>query len=189
MTNQQCNQSELFPPSLQGIPPAVKPGGAHLNRFMSKVDRAGSCWVWKACKTPRGYGHFYFDKKHWRAHRWAYQYFKGPIPEGLELDHLCRNTSCVNPDHLEAVTHKVNILRGQSPQAGNARKERCDKGHVFDRSRKSGGRWCSTCNTLAHSTPEYIEAHRKKSSEYYYKNRERILESMRIKWAQKKAAE
>lgn len=67
------------------------------------------------------------------AHRVSYETFKGPIPKGLTIDHLCRNTVCINPNHLEAVTLKENILRGDSPTARHRRSTHCPKGHSYDR--------------------------------------------------------
>lgn len=98
-------------------------------RFWPKVDKAGpnGCWVWMASKAA-GYGKFRVGsqldgtRRLVESHRWSYEALVGPIPEGLDLDHLCRNTACVNPDHLEPVTRQVNCHRGVGPLADNARK-------------------------------------------------------------------
>jgi hypothetical protein len=88
------------------------------------------------------------------AHRLAYEMLVGPIPDGLQLDHLCCNRGCVNPKHLEATSMLENILRGNSPPAKNARKKRCKYGHLFTarntRAHKRGigkpGRACRLCD-------------------------------------------
>lgn len=92
---------------------------------------------------PNGSGYFKLPDKRY-AHRVAYEAIKGPIPEGLVIDHLCRVRWCCNPEHLEAVTNEENILRGESPPARNARKERCDRGHELV-PRSDGKRYCPTC--------------------------------------------
>jgi hypothetical protein len=82
------------------------------------------------------------------AHRWSYEHFVGPIPEGLHIDHLCRVRRCVNPDHLEPVTPKENYLRGEGPTARNSTKTHCKYGHKFDKSNTSvygGRRHCNEC--------------------------------------------
>lgn len=106
----------------------------------------GACWPWYAFIDPQGYG------RHGRtsmAHRVVYEALVGPIPEGLQLDHLCRNRSCVNPAHLEPVTMHENIVRGASPFARNYRKVYCKRGHLFTpentRLNKKGWRTCKTC--------------------------------------------
>lgn len=87
------------------------------------------------------------------AHRWAYEHFVGPIADGLVLDHLCRNTSCVNPRHLEPVTQQENVLRGSAPAAINAAKSHCVNGHEFTAEntylRPNGWRICRICRALA----------------------------------------
>lgn len=101
-------------------------------RFWSKVDKtyAGSCWPWLGTQAGQGYGVFHPERgKAVRAHRFAYEDAVGPIPEGKQLDHLCRNRICVNPSHLEPVTSKENTLRGIGPTALNAQKTHCSYGH------------------------------------------------------------
>jgi hypothetical protein len=103
-------------------------------RFWEKVDRGDddSCWTWLA-GTCRGYGKFRpgGSRPCVMAHRFAYELLIGPIPPGLVIDHLCRNPSCVNPAHMEPVTNAENVMRGYSPHARNARKDRCKSGHEF----------------------------------------------------------
>ena len=104
-------------------------------RFWAKVDVAGPCWEWRAAINASGYGKLGRQsggvQKHYLAHRYAYTQLVGPIPEGLQLDHLCRNRLCVNPDHLEPVTHTENQRRGFSPTFRAARADECRHGHVY----------------------------------------------------------
>lgn len=84
-------------------------------RFLAKVDKSGDCWEWTAAKEPAGYGMFSIARcQSRRAHRISYELFVGPIPDGLVIDHLCRNKGCVNPEHLEPVTGGENSRRGLS---------------------------------------------------------------------------
>jgi hypothetical protein len=121
-------------------------------RFWPKVERRGDteCWEWTGHKNPAGYGNFWADDRLVKAHRWAYETCVGPIAEGLTIDHLCRNTSCVNPAHLEAVTGWENTSRGSSPTAVHARQTHCKFGHPFDEEntqwRGPRHRICRTCN-------------------------------------------
>jgi hypothetical protein len=114
--------------------------------FWSLVEKTDACWLWSGAKEPRGYGYVYQHGKKRRAHRITYELFKGPIPDGLDIDHLCRNTSCVNPEHLEAVSHRVNVLRGQGPTAENAKKLTCIRGHPLTQRRTiPNARRCNAC--------------------------------------------
>lgn len=124
-------------------------------RFWAKVnkDAPNGCWEWNACLI-RGYGQVNVGKKkRARAHRVSYLMAIGPIPDGFEIDHLCRNTKCVNPDHLEAVTPRVNTLRSEGITAKNARKTHCPQGHPYDlantRIRADGYRECRECKRQA----------------------------------------
>lgn len=125
------------------------------DRFWSKVDTSGDCWPWLGSKNPLGYGKFWLDGSLRKAHRVAYEWCVGPIPDGLHIDHLCRNPSCVNPAHLEAVTHRENVLRGIGPAAKNAIKTHCKNGHEFTPENtyrwegKPNKRVCRTCQVVS----------------------------------------
>lgn len=100
-------------------------------RFWRKVDKTKTCWLWTGGKNELGYGRFYFDGRIQPPHRISYEWLVGPIPDGLVIDHLCRVPACVNPDHLEPVPQRTNILRGTSPVARRAAQTECKKGHPF----------------------------------------------------------
>lgn len=93
---------------------------------------ANGYWQWTGPLEKSGYGRVGAGKRKWLAHRAAYAAFNGPIPEGLIIDHLCRNRGCVNPAHLETVTPQQNTLRGETLAAANVVKTHCAKGHPFD---------------------------------------------------------
>lgn len=100
-------------------------------RFWKFVE-IGDCWLWTGSRVPLGYGQFNATTKApTRAHRWAWEYLVGPIPEGMHLDHLCRNPPCVNPDHLEPVTPGENFRRSQHPSVRTQRTGICKYGHVL----------------------------------------------------------
>ena len=108
-------------------------GGTDEERFWSKVTPTGFCWIWEG--APGRYGHGYFNlgaadgRRGVVAHKFAYETLVGLVPDGLELDHLCRNPSCVNPDHLEPVTHAENLRRGFAPAQHLNRQGVCAEGH------------------------------------------------------------
>ncbi len=115
------------------------------------IDPATECWLWTG-PTNRGYGRATIRGRKMTAHRAVYLTMRGPIPPGrhIHLDHLCRNKMCVNPDHMEIVSRRENILRGQAPTALNARKTHCIHGHEFTPDntmiRSGGSRKCRICH-------------------------------------------
>src|SRR6266568_8464909 len=121
-------------------------------KFWAKVDRSGgadACWLWIAGMDNHGYGTFDIGQQKRRGHQIAWQLLRGPVPDGLELDHLCRVPLCVNPNHLEPVTHRENTLRGEGITAQQARRTHCPQGHVLAghnlEPRRDGHRACRAC--------------------------------------------
>ena len=106
-----------------------------------------------------GYSRLYRAGKTVYAHRLSYEIYKGPIPEGFTIDHLCRVRNCVNPEHLEAVCQRTNVLRGEGASARNAAKTHCPKGHPYDYITAQGSRWCSICRASAER--RYYNRHRR----------------------------
>lgn len=131
--------------------PERTPAAIRFARF-HHPDPVTGCWVWTSALV-NGYGVFSVWDGRWRtvsAHRWSYERVKGAISMGLVIDHLCRNPVCVNPDHLEAVTSRVNTLRGVGPSARNAAKTHCPQGHPYEGANlyvSRGGRVCLACRT------------------------------------------
>ena len=122
--------------------------GPWPERFWKKVDKSGDCWEWTAAKNSRGYGTVRNNKKTLGAHRVSYELIVGEIPEGLDLDHLCRNPGCVNPEHLEPVTHRENVRRGNAGLHLSVRTH-CPHGHEYTKENTAiyddGLRRCRTC--------------------------------------------
>lgn len=107
-------------------PVAWHRGETALDRLVKNIEPAGDCWHWTSHIAENGYGK---TGRGW-AHRLVYEELVGPIPEGLDLDHLCRVRRCVNPDHLEPVTRSVNLSRSPLMGNGNKPKPECKRGHV-----------------------------------------------------------
>lgn len=123
-----------------------RPKREFLVRFFEKVNKTDTCWLWQGNSwTPNGYG--VIDSK--VAHKVLYEYLVAPVPDGMELDHLCKIRSCVNINHLEVVTHEENNKRSDSPTGINARKQECDYGHTLEGRNlyitPNGRRQCREC--------------------------------------------
>lgn len=96
------------------------------------INSDTNCWEWQRTTSNLGYARFFYDHRLGYGHRYAWESAHGPIPQGLTLDHLCRNRRCVNPDHLETVTLKENLLRGDTPTARAALRTHCHQGHPVE---------------------------------------------------------
>jgi hypothetical protein len=139
-----------------------------MERFTSKIhyEKSG-CWTWTGATTGKtGYGRFWYDGERGLAHRFSHEYFRGPIGQEKEIDHLCRNRLCVNPDHLEEVTHKENMIRGDTSTQFKP-KTHCKNGHplagtnvYFATSRRKKYKFCRAC-------------HRNRQIEYRRKKKDR----------------
>ena len=117
------------------------------------VDTSGDCWIWKGPMHKNGYGKPAISRRTHLAHRVFYTHFKGPIPDGQQIGHTCKNTACVNPAHLEAATQADIIYAGESPSGCNSRKQVCLRGHSLLGENlyvtPDGRRQCKTCRAAA----------------------------------------
>lgn len=131
------------------------------DRFLAKVVKGDGCWGWSGGHNGKGYGAFHLTDRLVLAHRYAYEHFVGQIPDGLQIDHLCRNRGCVNPDHLEAVTHQENMRRGIKGSLTT----HCPKGHPYDEANTyrgpSGRRTCRACRSAASNASHRAQRARK----------------------------
>lgn len=137
-----------------------------LVRFESKVhvEPNTGCHMWIAATTGAGYGAIKIDGRMALVHRLSYEHHVGVIPTGLQLDHLCRQRCCVNPEHLEPVTCQVNTLRGDAPSAANATKTHCPVGHEYTEENTQTGRgmrYCRACRRAA-ARARYPQAYQRR---------------------------
>ena len=146
-------------PLTQGGVFPMSPHTSTPERFWTKVNFAGPvpehrpelgpCWLWTGCTDRYGYGKFGTHREVGSAHRYAYEFCVNPIPDGLQIDHLCRTRPCQNPDHMELVTSRVNTLRGEGITAQKARQTHCIRGHEFNEENMyihgRGYRKCRAC--------------------------------------------
>ena len=119
-------------------------------RWEQKIIRTDGCWEWIGCLSQKGYGRFWVGGgKTLDAHKIAYEKAFGPVPMDMVIDHLCRNRSCVNPEHMEVVTNSENVLRGTGHTANNKRKTHCPNGHLYEGTNlyvtPEGYRGCRAC--------------------------------------------
>lgn len=121
-----------------------------FERYFIPEPNSG-CWLWTGALSSNGYGSFYNGERMVSAHSFAFKCHVGPVPDGLELDHLCRTRCCVNPAHLEPVTRRENTKRGTAGHHMRG-KTHCSKGHPLDEVntywRSNGNRSCRICERL-----------------------------------------
>lgn len=144
------------------------PGYSTERRFWLKVYQRGDCWEWRGSRHAQGYGHFRFSGRTEKAHRVAWMLAHGrPIPLGYELHHLCTHEWCVRPSHLDLLTCREHVRRGNNAAARFARAERCIQGHVFDWFRWNGVQMVRACRKC------------RNARQRRYENRRRLVEDRR----------
>jgi hypothetical protein len=150
-----------------------------LAKFAFPEPNSG-CWLWGGALNRDGYGTIYVQgSKRKLAHRIIFESMRRPVPEGMHLDHLCRNRLCVNPDHLEIVSPRTNVLRGQGLTAVNARKTHCVQGHALtadnvwlDKRKSHTARKCRICK--AATIKRWRDTHKEQISMKNRLYRERV---------------
>lgn len=147
-------------------------------RLWARVVKGPRCWIWQGRPNTSGYGQMLVDGKLTLVHRFSYELFRGPIPDNLGLDHLCRVPMCVNHEHLQPVTNRVNVVRGVSPNGINAKKTHCLRGHALSgdnlgwkKGKYGETRYCKTCKKT--QMADWQRAHPQKVAAYQRALRER----------------
>lgn len=143
-----CGRPFMLPPSMWHIVHCSLACKTDFDRKWMPEPNSG-CWLWLGCTDKKGYGYLGTAGRTVRAHRHSYERAKGRIADGLEIDHLCRNPGCINPDHLEPVTKQINAIRGCRPAAARAATH-CPNGHEWNeantyRHPRSNSRVCRVC--------------------------------------------
>lgn len=134
-----------LPRDTEPLEDSMRPQSTAEERFWAKVEKTDTCWLWTAALFRNGYGQFRLPETHVLAHRFAYELERGPIPEGLHLDHLCRVKACVRADHLEPVTPGENVRRGLR----GVLTTHCPQGHSYSEINTRvyrGKRYCRACD-------------------------------------------
>ena len=137
------------------------------DRFLAKLQEIPEmgCWVWTAGRDKNGYGKFNVNKRSRMAHRISYEAKFGLIPDGLVIDHLCRETSCVNPDHLRAVTNWENLMAegSRAPAKLQAERDNCERcGSAY--SDLGYQRACRKCRTARDRVPNMLRARKRRAA-------------------------
>lgn len=157
LTAPTCKEVEMADQPIKRRRPRGQSKKGISGRFWERVspEPMSGCWIWDGSATAAGYGTLHANGRPRSAHRVAYEMYRGRIPDGLELDHKCRNTFCVNPDHLDAVPHAVNVRRGHAGRATGRlqrAKTHCPGGHEYNARnthiRANGERECSECTRI-----------------------------------------
>ena len=138
------------------MPKGIFPRISTLERLLQKISiTENGCWEWQASLARGNYGVIGHKRRTVYAHRFSYEHYKGRVPDGLQIDHLCKNPKCVNPEHLEAVTPSENTRRSDAPRIAAERHlaiTHCPKGHPYDLINTryyKGKRFCKECNRLS----------------------------------------
>lgn len=149
-SNVQTKSQNLASPTCWKSRPELNLGSKVLRRFIKKVNMGANCWTWVAAIANTGYGVMNDGTHVVGAHRLSILFSGIDIPQGMHVDHLCRNRPCVRPSHLEVVTPRENTMRSNCPSSRNSKKTVCSEGHSFDDRntyiRKSGARQCRICS-------------------------------------------
>lgn len=165
-----------------GTPTPAHRNQTEADRFWAKVDKSGTCWIWTGNTNADGYGKFWHDGESGYAHRWSYEKHYRPLRAGETVDHLCRQTSCVNPDHLDAVSVMENSRRALFGTAVRGQKTTtCLRGHPKEPWNVyiHGNHYhCKECRRT-----EARERHRRNRDEYNRRRRERYAAAKSIREA------
>lgn len=131
---------------------------AHDTTFLARFEAKhtpepnSGCWLWTGADMPSGYGQIWFRGRRRNAHRASYEFFNGEVARGCEVHHVCNTRACVNPSHLVAVTHRINMRVSDALMGVNARKTHCKRGHAFDVTNTyvtpGGARNCRKCGAV-----------------------------------------
>lgn len=161
------------------------------DRIESKINKSETCWLWISGINRSGYGFASWQGKRILTHRLMYELLVGPVPEGLQIDHLCRNRACCNPAHLEVVTLRENVRRRGGGQSRIDReKTHCPKSHPYDEKNtykdKRGRRYCRSCHRERTAIRHYTLM---ETDEQYRENRRATWRKSRKKrYAERKQA-